>query len=385
MGPLSAYRILDLTTFTQGGAATGLLRDLGADVIKVENPAGGDGGRNLTLVDGVSSFFLPQNRGKRSIALDIRADQGRDLLLRLAERCDAFVHNFRPGVAERLRIGYEDVRAVNPGIVYAEASGLGSRGPDAGFPTVDIVGQARGGLISVTGEETAVPAGAIISDYTGAMHLAIGVLAALLHRERTGQGQRVEGSMLGSMVALQTWEFTHYLLTGESTGRAGRGHRLLGGFWNIFETRDGAIVLAGIPPKAWEGLAELLHRPELVTDERLSSAAARRGQVEDAVAIVRAALRERDTAELLPRLHALDVRCSAVQDYAALAQDPQVAANGYIVEADHPRLGRIRMVGHPLRFSETQVEVASVAPELGQHTAEVLAWLNTAAGEDAAS
>jgi crotonobetainyl-CoA:carnitine CoA-transferase CaiB-like acyl-CoA transferase len=375
-GPLEGVRILDLTTFTQGGEATGFLHDLGAEVIKVENRDGGDPGRRLTLTpEGVSTFFLPQNRGKRSVTIDIRAPDGRALLLRLAERCDALVHNFRPGVMERLGLGYEDMRTINPALVYAEGSGFGSAGPEAHLPAVDIVGQARGGLVSVTGDDTPVPAGAIIADYTGAMHLAIGVLSALIARIRTGRGQRVEGSMLGSMISLQGWEFTHYLITGETSRRGGRGHPLFPGLWGIYDTADGAIAIAGVAPDAWAGFAALLECPALVTDERFADAEQRRTHGSALVALVRAACRTKPTADLLARLVRLGVRCAAVQDYEQLAADPQAAANGYIVAVEHPRLGPVRMAGNPLRLSDTPIEIAAAAPELGEDTDAVLAWL----------
>lgn len=372
-GPLAGIRIVDLTTFTQGGEATGFLCDLGAEITKVETRESGDPGRRLTVVPpGVSTFFLPQNRGKESITLDLATEDGREVLMRLAARSDALMHNFRPGVMERLRIGYEDVRAVNEVIVYGEATGFGSRGPDAGLPAVDIVGEARGGLISVTGEDSPVPPGAIVCDYTGAMHIAIGVLSALLHRERTGRGQKVEGSMLGSAVAMQGWEFTHYLISGDLPGRGGRGHPLFGALWGVFETADGHLAMSGMGPQAWEQFAALIERPDLAADQRFSTPPARAEHGEELAAIVRAAFVSRPTEELFRALSAIGVRCSPVQDYEALAADPQVAANEYVVEVDHPELGPTRMAGNPLRFSETAVEIAASAPALGEHTDAIL-------------
>jgi len=200
-GPLEGIRICDLTTLTAGGEATGFLCDLGAEVIKVE-PPGGETGRRLTpLPIGVSTFILPQNRGKKSIVIDLKKPSGRDVVLDIARRCDAFAHNFRPGVADRLRLGYEDVKAVNPAIVYAASSGYGSRGPDAQMTAVDLVGQARSGVISVTGEDHPIPTGVIFGDYVTAMHLAIGILAGLQARSLSGKGQLVEGSILGSLIS----------------------------------------------------------------------------------------------------------------------------------------------------------------------------------------
>lgn len=375
-GPLAGIRILDLTTLTQGGEATGFLCDLGAEVLKVERREGGDPGRRITPVaPGLSAFFLPQNRGKKSITLNLKAPEARTIVLQLAERCDAFAQNFRPGVAERLGLAYPDVRAVNPSIVYAEASVFGSKGPDAGRSGVDLVGQARGGLVSVTGDGSGRPAGAIISDYAGAMHLAIGILSGLVCRQQTGIGQHVRGSMLGSMISMQGWEFTHYLTTGALPRRSGTGHQLLPALYGVFQTADGDLALAGVRAEAWIRFCAVVDRPDLLHDPRFADDEARRANEAVLLPIVRAIFLQRSAVDWVKALAGVDIRCAVVQDYAQVAADPQVEANGYIASVEHPQLGTLRMAGNPLQWSETPTDLSRLAPELGEHTDSILEWL----------
>jgi CoA:oxalate CoA-transferase len=372
-GPLQGVRILDFTTLTAGAAATGWLCDLGADVIKVE-PPGGEVGRRLSAQpSGLSAFFLPQNRGKRSVVLNLQTAWGREAALTLARNADAVTHNFRPGVMERLGLGYEDVRRVNAEVVYGEMSGFGTEGPDASLGAVDIVGQARSGLMSVTGEERPLPAGAILSDYTAAMHLAIGVLSALFWRERSGRGQRVSGSMLGSMINAQAWELTTYLVSRRQPFRGGRGHHLFAaGVWGVYDTADGHVVISSISSQALTGLALAFDRPELASD-RFADPATRGRHIEELRRLLRRAFAGRSTEAVYATLRSLDVVCSPVQSYEAVERDPQVVANDYIVEVDHPRAGRLKMTGNPLRFSETPLALAAAEPLAGEHTDAVLA------------
>ncbi|HXH21631.1 MAG TPA: CoA transferase [Dehalococcoidia bacterium] len=370
-GPLAGVRILDFTTLTAGGEATGYLCDLGAAVIKVE-PHGGEVGRRLSrLPSGESAFFLPQNRGKRSIVIDLKQAEGRDLALRLGASCDAVVHNFRVGAIERLGLGYEDFRALKPDIIYAECSGYGPLGPDAELESVDILGQARSGAMSVTGDDYPTPAGYIITDFSAAMQLAIGLLSALVWRMRTGEGQKVQTSMLGAMVTAQGWELTHYLVTGEEPAPGGRGHHLFArGVWGVYETADGHIVLSGLDPGMLEALASELGAEGLRRFAGLE-AAERARLWREVIAELRQAFRCHPTQWLYETLLRLGVRCAPAQNYSQVARDPQVIANNYIVEIDHPRLGRTRMTGNPQRFSATPIELATTAPGVGEHTREV--------------
>jgi CoA:oxalate CoA-transferase len=249
-GPLEGVKVLDFTAFQQGPQATVVLADMGAEVTKVEAPLLGDLGRYMALLDQperFSAYFLVHNRGKRSITLNLKTEEGCRIAYLLAERSDVAVHNFRPGVAERLGIGYEDLKGVNPRLIYAHASGWGTRGPKADRPCFDIAAQARGGLIGVTGEPDGypLPAGVSVADYSGATNLALAIVAALYAREHTGLGQKVEVSLLGSQVAMQSWELQYFLLSGQDPGRAGRGHGYLPTIWRVFKTADGYAVVGG--------------------------------------------------------------------------------------------------------------------------------------------
>jgi crotonobetainyl-CoA:carnitine CoA-transferase CaiB-like acyl-CoA transferase len=370
VGPLAGVRILDFTVLTAGGEATGYLCDLGAEVIKVE-PLTGEVGRRLTPVNGESTFFLPQNRGKRAIAIDLKQPEGRDLALRLGASCDAILHNFRVGAMERLGLGYEDFRAVNPEVVYGECSGYGPLGPDAELESVDILGQARSGAMSITGESYPTPAGYIATDFNAALQFAIGVLAALIAKMRSGRGQKVQTSMLGAMVTAQAWELTHYLVTGNEPHRGGRGHHLFArSAWGVYDTADGHIALAGLDPGKLGDLADALGAPALAAFAAVAPAE-RAARMPEVVEALREAFRCNATERLYEALQALGIRCAPVQSYADLAADPQIEANDYIVEADHPKLGRVRLTGNPLRFSETPLSLAPAAPAVGEHTVEI--------------
>jgi crotonobetainyl-CoA:carnitine CoA-transferase CaiB-like acyl-CoA transferase len=371
-GPLQGIRILDFTILTAGAEATGYLCDLGAEVIKVE-PLTGEIGRRLTpLPQGESTFFLPQNRGKRGIAIDLKRPEGRAIALKLAASCDAVVHNFRRGAIEGLGLDYESIRAVNPTVVFAEGTAYGSEGPEADLESVDILGQARSGAMSITGEGYPTPAGYIANDFGSAMQLAIGILSALIWKLRTGEGQRVVGSMLGSMITAQGWEMTHYLVTGSKPAGAGRSHHLLSrGAWGVYDTADGHIALAGFDPTKLGAAADALDAPELAPFGKIE-AAERLQRMPEVLALLTEVFRRYCTEDLYRILRALGVRSAPVQDYEDVANDPQVLANGYIVEIDHPKFGRTRMTGNPLRFSGTPIELANAAPAVGEHTVEVL-------------
>jgi crotonobetainyl-CoA:carnitine CoA-transferase CaiB-like acyl-CoA transferase len=376
-GALDGLRVLDMTIWQQGTSAAAMLADLGADVIKVEDPSGGDPGRGLWRVEkagGLSGYFQALNRGKRSIALNLKQPEGRDAFLRLAETADVFISNFRPGVCERLGIGYADVAKVNPRIIYACASGYGREGPDAREGSFDILGQARGGLMAVTGEPDGYPknAGAPIADQVGGMMAAFGILAALLHRERTGEGQEVNVSLLGSVMALQSFNITSHLLSGELPRRFPRGG--FGPFWNVYRGSDGKhFALAMLLNRGWRETCEAIGRPELERDERFASYRDRVAtNAAELIAIFDEAFATRSADEWVRALNERGVFCARVQDYEEIARDPQVLANGYIVDVPREDGPPVRMVSTPVQLSKTPARIRSMAPELGQHTEEVL-------------
>jgi len=375
-GPLEGIRVLDFTIAQQGAYATLLMADMGAEVIKVEEPGRGEIGRVLGMdrKRGVSAYFLAINRGKKSLTLDLKSERGREIALRLARDCDVVAHNFRPGVMEKLGLGYEAFKQVNPRIIYAGASAFGTKGRLGWKPGNDILAQAMSGLMSTTGEEGdgPVPTGVAVADHIGAVTMALGILAALLARERTGVGQRVEVSLLGSLLAAQSWELTHHLLTGEKPAKAGRGHFHLPLLWYTYRTADGYMAVGGVYPERWPAFCRAIDRPDLETDTRFAGVGGRIRGREGLNRLLDEHFSTRPTAEWLERLEAADLFCAPVYDYAQVAAEPQVYDNGYLVPVQHPRLGEITAVNCPIAFSETPASPAPASPDLGEHTSDVL-------------
>jgi crotonobetainyl-CoA:carnitine CoA-transferase CaiB-like acyl-CoA transferase len=374
---LEGVRILDMTIWQQGTSGSAMLADLGADVIKIEEPTSGDPGRGLWRLEaagGISGYFQALNRGKRSIALDLKQPNGREALLRLARNADVFMTNHRPGVCERLGIGYSDLCRANPRIIFARASGYGPNGPEAEQGCFDLLGQARGGLLSVTGEPDGgpKPVGAPIADQVGGMMAAFGVLAALLHRERTGEGQEVDVSLLGSVMALQSFNITSWLLLGATAPRLPRGGH--SPFWNIYRGGDDKyFAIALILDRGWPELCRVVGRPELETDERFADYRSRvREQAGALMVELDAAFAARPAAEWVRDLNDAGVFATLVQDYQDLALDPQVLANDYIVDVPRPDAAPIPMVATPVQLSKAPPQIRGLAPELGQHTEDVL-------------
>ena len=375
MRPLEGVRVLDFTIYQQGPQASLMFADMGAEVIKVEAPPYGDLGRVVgsTGEDRFSPYFLAHNRGKRSIVLNLKTEEAKRICLRLAERGDVAIHNFRPGVMERLGLGYDDLCRVNPRIIYGYASGWGTKGPRAGHPAFDLAAQAQGGLVGVTGEPGGypLPAGAAVADYVGALNLALAVISALYVRERTGRGQKIETSLLGGQIAMQAWEIQYYLTHGRM-GRAGRGHHYLPTIWRVFQTADSYVVVGGLPENRWPAFCQAMGMAELEHDPRFAKYFDRMGHRDELYLLLDEAFPKKTTEEWMALLEAADCICAPVASYEDLVNDPQVRANDYIVEVEHPTRGRMPVVGFPWRFSETPAEVAAAAPELGQHTEEIL-------------
>ncbi len=374
-GPLEGIRVLDFTIAQQGAYATLLMADMGADVIKVEPPRGGEIGRFLAMDrrTGYSVYFLAINRGKRSLTIDLKSEKGREVALRLARDCDVVAHNFRPGVMEKLGLDYEAFKHVNPRIIYAAASAFGTKGRLGQKPGNDILAQAMSGLMSTTGEDDVpLPTGAAIADHMSALTMALGIVTALLVRERTGAGQKVETSLLGSTLASQSWELTHYLLTREKQPKAGRGNALLPLIWYTYRTADGYLAVGGVPPDRWHAFCEGIDWPELERDKRFAGVGGRIRGKEEFNRLLDDHFSTRTTEEWLQRLEAADIFCAPVYDYPQLVEEPQVYDNDYLVPVQHPRLGEITMVNCPIQFSETPVEIPAAEPPLGEHTDEVL-------------
>ncbi|MEE8346950.1 MAG: CoA transferase [Dehalococcoidia bacterium] len=374
--PLEGIRIVDLSIGQMGPAATALLADMGAEVVKIESRRG-DPGRGVELqANGVSAFFLTHNRGKKSVTLNLRHPEGKEVVRRLAARSDIFVQSWTPGVVERLGLDYEAVREHNPAIIYASATGFGPRGPRAGLPAMDMVAQGVSGLMVANAGADAdepLPAGPTIADQTGAFLLTCGILLALFHRQRTGQGQKVDTSLLGGMVALQGWHIAHHLLTGKmammSSQRTQRSP-----LFTYYRAQDGWFTIAIIDPRQWPALCRVVGLPDMVSDPRFAETQARNEHAAELIAILDKRFAPKRRAHWLRLLEAAEIPCGPVQSYQELADDEQALANDYIMETEDPRLGRVRLPGLAIELSETPGRVLP-APELGQHTEEVLSGL----------
>ena len=373
-GPLHTVRILDFSRYQQGPFATVMLGDLGAEIWKVEDPAGGDFGRRMWREpDGYSGFWEALNRGKRSICLDLRLPDGVNAALALGEHCDVVVENFRAGVMDRWGLGYDAFRSRNARVIYAQATGWGTAGPIAEEPSFDQIAQAHSGFAQHAGggpghrPEVPYPGQA---DQTGAMNLAFAITAALFARERTGLGQKVEVSLLGSQIALQAPELQHALHFGRERPRDFRASPTVG----HYECADGRwVMVVGIDQKFWPRLCEALGLDGSVQqDPRFARGFGRWSNRAELEPLIEAAFAAVPSETVLARLRAAGHPAARVQDYSELAEDPQALANGYIVERDHPKFGPGKVVGLHIGLSGTPGEVGGAAPDLGADTVSIL-------------
>lgn len=381
--PLDGIRVLDWTIWQQGPICSSMLGDLGAEVIKIEQRGSGDPGRYLGAVGGTTAqdrpnwYFEANNRNKKSITLDLKRPEAVEVVLDLARNSDVFVQNFRYGVADRLGIGYDALKEVNPKLIYASATGYGPEGPERAEPSFDHLGLARSGIMYAAGEPDMPPLGIAggIADQMGGVMMAYGVLAALMARERHGIGQAVDASHLGSMMWLQGLSLSMLCMAGAPFPRSFRAQSF-NPLWNHYECADGKwLALAMLQPdRYWADFAKAIGRPEIATDERFAEISARSQHSRECVEILDEAFASAPREEWILRLRAApgDFIFTILNSVADLPDDPQVKANDYIVEVEHPQHGPTSMLGIPVRLRETPGSIRSVAPELGQHTEEVL-------------
>ncbi|MGE0224711.1 MAG: CaiB/BaiF CoA transferase family protein [Acetobacteraceae bacterium] len=384
-GPLHGYRVVDLTSMISGPLATMILADQGADVIKVENPDGGDHTRAANnRRQGYSASFLNNNRNKRSLALDLKDAAAKDALLRLIATADVFVQNFRPGVAERMGLGEEALRAIKPDLVYVSISGFGETGPYAGKPVYDPLVQAMSGLATIqAGSDSERPrlVRTIIPDKMTAITASQAITAALLARERTGQGQHVRLSMLEAVIAfLWASDMGSQTFVGEAIPQ-----QEAASFIDlIYATATGHISAAVQTNKEWTALTRALDKPEWLDDPRFRTPALRQKNINDRLSMTQQVLLTRSAEEWLERLTAEGVPCAPVLTRTDMIDNPQVQAIGIVVETDHPEAGRIRQARPAARFSATPATIRHGGPALGQHNEEILAELGYAPGDIAA-
>ena len=375
-GPFEGVRIIDLTTMLSGPWATSILGDQGADVIKVEVPGKGDHVRSLgNQRGGMSSMFLNINRSKRSITVDLKKPEGRDLLLRIAGTADVFVQNFRPGVVERLGVGYEDVAGVNPNIVYMSLSGFGEKGPWVHKPVYDPVIQALSGLTTIqagSDEERPRLVRTVLPDKFSAMTASQAIGAALFRRERTGKGQHVRLSMLDAILQF-LWASDYGAQTypdAEVSNQAAASFIDL-----IYETKDGYMTVAVMSDREWRGLCKALEREEWLEDERFATPSARDEHVDERLQLTQQVLLERTTDEWMDILEACGVPCAPALTRNGVIEHPQVAASEVLVETEHPAAGRLRQTRNAARFQGSPATHRAGAPQLGEHCTEILSAL----------
>jgi len=373
--PLAGYRVLELAHLIAGPVCGMYLADMGADVVKIEHPTGGDASRTAYGVQlgGESAVFVTVNRNKRSVALDLARAEGRAAFDRLVARADVVLEAYRGGVAERLGIDWPRLARLNPRLVYCSLSAFGPDGPWRDKPGVDMLVQAMGGLMAVIGEPEGPPmlCGAPVLDTIGALMAGQGILTALLHRERTGQGQRVDVSLLAGTLLAHAARLSIFLATGEEPGRWGSGHPYIVPF-QAFEASDGWVYVAVWIDRLWAPFCDAVENPALARDPRFATRADRRERRAELTARLAPVFRTRTVADWMARLEAHDVLCAPVNRYADLPLDPQIAASRLLVEQEHPRAGRFRTLDTPIRFDRTPGEIRTPAPGLGEHTDTVL-------------
>ncbi len=381
--PLSGITVLDFTQWAGGPYCTSMLADMGAEVLKVEPPDGDPQRRaGAHFAGGQSAMFIVYNRGKKSVAIDLKTEAGRGIVHRIARAADVAVENFRPGTAERLGIGYETLGGLNPRLVYCSISGFGRTGAWRDRPGMDPVVQGVGGAMSTTGEPGGPPLliGVPVADITSGMLATQGILLALLHRERTGEGQRVDVSMLDAVLYLLSSKTAPFFAAGEVTPRMGGAHPVFVPY-QVFATRDGHITVGVQDDRRWSQFCLAIGEPDLARDNRFATNAGRLKHREELTARLNAIFSQRSSEEWLAVLEGHDVLSGPVFDVGQILTHPIAEANEMVVEIHHPQSGPFRVLGVPIKLSRSPGAVAGPAPLLGEHTRDVLAAWGYAGAE----
>jgi crotonobetainyl-CoA:carnitine CoA-transferase CaiB-like acyl-CoA transferase len=383
-GPLAGLKVLELAQIMAGPTCGMLLADLGADVIKVEKMPGGDDTRamNRPSVNGESAAFMAMNRNKRGIALNLKLPPARDALKRMVGQVDVLTENYRKGTMEKLGLGYDALKALNPALIYCSISGYGRTGPYADKGGFDLVAQGMSGLMAITGEPGRPPvkSGNPICDINGGILAALGIVSAYVHRVKSGEGQLVDTSLFEAGIQQTYWQSAIYFATGQSPGPIGSSH-LLSAPYQAFRARDGWLTIGGANQPNWERLARVLDAPEWLADERFRTNSDRMKNLDALVPLVNAKLEQRTVREWIGRLEAEGVPCGPINSIGEMLGDPQTKARDMVVELEHPKAGRTRALGLPIKLSATPGAIGRPAPTYGQHTREVLAEFGFTAGE----
>lgn len=377
MRPLDGVLVLDLTQVLSGPFCTMYLADMGARVLKVERPGRGDETRHFgpPFVAGQSTYFLSINRGKESMTLDLKAPEGRQIALDLAQQADVLVQNFRPGVVERLGLDYETLRALNPRLVYASISGFGIEGLEeySRLPGYDVVIQGLGGIPSVTGPPEGPPfkVGTSIADLVAGMYTLHGILAALLARERSGEGQHVDVSMLDGQVSLLTYLSTYFWSTGQTPPRLGNAHPSITPY-ETFATQDGYLNIAVANDRHYRLFCEVLSRPDLAADERFSTNPSRVQNRTALRTLLEPIIAQQTRDQWIEKLSAAGLVCGPIHDVASALSHPQLRERDMVVDMEHPTVGPLTLLGSPWTLSDTPIAPEKPPPLLGQHTQQIL-------------
>jgi crotonobetainyl-CoA:carnitine CoA-transferase CaiB-like acyl-CoA transferase len=378
-GPLAGIRVLDLTRVLAGPYCTMFLGDLGAEVVKVEQPGVGDDTRGWgpPFAGGESAYFLCVNRNKKSLTVDLKSAEGISLIRKLAERADVLIENFRPGAMDRLGLGEKDLRAKNPKLIYASLSGFGADGPMADIPGYDLIVQAWGGLMSITGTDESGPlkVGVAIIDLVAGLMLGKSIVAALYAREKIGVGQKIDTSLLEAEVAALINAGSNYLIGGKVPGRWGNAHPTIVPYQS-FQTANSFLVLGAASESIWKRLCPALGKADLADDPRFEKNANRVENRKELIDILSTVFMSRSTEDWVNVLTEADVPCAPVQTIDQVFAAPQVLHRNMLVEVDHPTAGKVRMAGVPVKFSATPASVRLPPPLLGEHNDDVLSsWL----------
>jgi crotonobetainyl-CoA:carnitine CoA-transferase CaiB-like acyl-CoA transferase len=383
--PLTGLHVLDLSRVLSGPYCTMLLADMGAEVLKVEVPGEGDLTRGKgdpeSEARGGQPVFFDLNRNKKSLALNLKADAGKEIFKRLVETADVVVENYRPDVMDRLGLGYTVLNQINPRVIYCGISGFGKTGPYSLWPAYDQIAQGMSGLMSVTGDGTCAPlrVGVSIADTIAGLFAVCGILLALAHRQQTGRGQEIQANLLDGLISMLTARASNFLESGVMVPPVGNHLHDLGPA-GTFETQDGHINITAWPDEAFRRLCAALALEELWTDSRFATPRLRATHRDALTDILNAKLRLRATADWMGILPRQRIPCGPILNLQQVFADPQILQNGMVLEHDHPTAGHRRLLGFPLRLSEAPMDIRLPAPALGEHTGEVLAGLGYSQG-----
>lgn len=376
MKPLEGVRVIDIGNYIAGPMSTMTLGDMGADVIKVELPNSPDHSRALgpPFVGGESAYYLSYNRSKRAITINTKTKAGIEIIKKLLKVSDVLVENFRVGVMARMGLSYEEVSAINPGIIYCSISGYGQKSPLRDKPAYDAMMQAESGIMDITGFPEGPPTkvGISIADTAGAVCAVHGILAALIARMKTGKGQYIDLALMDSLVSLFTYQAGVYLATGQSPSRLGNRHLVITPYED-FKTEDGSIIIATANQKLWERLCnKVLEYPELIEDPRFRTMSDRNTNQLKLKAIIEEVTKKKPSKEWIELLEFNGIPCGYIRKVGEVLESEHIKARKMVVEMEHPTLGKIKLLGNPLNLSDTPIEASMPPPTVGQHTMEIL-------------